>query len=301
MRSEPSPTVVSLSGGVPRRQNVEDQPVNRMAASGEREAPYEAVFGEVSKIIDAAGNSAARPVNAAMTAAMTAAYWLIGHRVVGFEQSGEERAEYGAALIERPAADLTRRSGRGFSPQNVQHMRLFYLSHPPGRIRQTASGEFHSASAGLLMGDLLAAFPPPWSAYVRGTSVRNEHARAFYEAGALRGGWPVRRLDRQISSRFYERSALSKNKAAVLKRGGDRGPVPMTSYCPSRRSRTPSSWSSSTSRTNTPRATLKSRWSAIRRPSSWSWEATSASWAGRGVCAPAASGAAWTCCSFTGA
>ena len=215
MRSEPSPTVVSLSGGVPRRQNVEDQPVNRMAASGEREALYEAVFGEVSKIIDAAGDSAARPVNAAMTAAC----WLIVHRVVGFEQSGEERAEYGAALIERPAADLTRRSGRGFSPQNVQHMRLFYLSRPPGRIRQTASGEFHSASAGLLMGDLLAAFPPPWSAYVRGTSVRNEHARAFYEAGALRGGWPVRRLDRQISSRFYERSALSKNKAAVLKRG----------------------------------------------------------------------------------
>ena len=42
------------------------------------------------------------------------------------------------------------------------------------------------------MGDLLAAFPLPWSAYVRLMSVRNEHAREFYEAEALRGGWSVR-------------------------------------------------------------------------------------------------------------
>jgi len=71
---------------------------------------------------------------------MTAAYWLIGHRIVEFERSGEERAEYGAALIERLAEDSTRRFGRGFSRQNLQHMRLFYLAYPPDRIRQTSSG-----------------------------------------------------------------------------------------------------------------------------------------------------------------
>ena len=98
-------------------------------------APYQAVFGDVSKIIDAARESAARSVNAAMTAA----YWLIGRRIVESEQSGEERAEYGAALIERLAEDLTRRFGRGFSRQNLQNMRLFYLAHPPDRIRQTLS------------------------------------------------------------------------------------------------------------------------------------------------------------------
>ena len=65
-------------------------------AFGEENAPYEAVFGDVSKIIDAARESAVRSVNAAMTAA----YWLVGHRIVEFEQSGEDRAEYGAALIE---------------------------------------------------------------------------------------------------------------------------------------------------------------------------------------------------------
>ena len=205
--------------------------MKKMAAFGEHNAPYQAVFGDVSKIIDAARESAARSVNAAMTAA----YWLIGHRIVEFEQSGEERAEYGAALIEGLAEDLTGRFGRGFSRQNVQNMRLFYLSYPPDRIRQTlsgklappprrqilqtASGEFDSPSVEVGFDDLLTAFRLPWSAYVRLLSVGNESAREFYETEALRGGWSVRQLDRQIGSGFYERTALSKNRAAMLTGG----------------------------------------------------------------------------------
>ena len=95
-----------------------------------QDAPYQAVYGDVSNIIDAAKDTAARSVNAAMTTA----YWLIGHRIVEFEQSGEERAEYGTALIESLAEDLTGRFGRGFSRQNLQNMRLFYLAYPPGQF-----------------------------------------------------------------------------------------------------------------------------------------------------------------------
>ena len=201
-----------------------------MAKAYELDISYQAVFGDVSKIIDAARDSAARSVNSAMTAA----YWLIGHRIVEFEQSGEKRAEYGIALLERLAEDLTGRFGRGFSRQNIQNMRLFYLSYPPGRIRQTPSGKLpvthrqlirqtpsgtsEAASAEVGFDDLLAAFPLPWSAYVRLLSVRNGSAREFYESEALRGGWSVRQLDRQISSLFYERTALSKNRAAMLTR-----------------------------------------------------------------------------------
>ena len=216
MRSEPSP-------------NSRQSPLRRSTLS--RDAPYRAVFGDVSKIIDAARESAARSVNAAMTAA----YWLVGRRIVEFEQSGEERAEYGAALIARLAEDLTGRFGRGFSRQNVQNMRLFYLSYPPGQIcqtvsgklplpplqqiRQTPSGISEAVSVEVGFDDLLAAFPLPWSAYVRLLSVRNESAREFYETEALRGGWSVRQLDRQIDSQFYERTALSKDRAAMLTGG----------------------------------------------------------------------------------
>jgi predicted nuclease of restriction endonuclease-like (RecB) superfamily len=49
--------------------------------------------------------------------------------------------------------------------------------------------------------------------------VKNGHARRFYETEALRAGWSVRQLDRQINSQFYERTALSKNKAAMLSKG----------------------------------------------------------------------------------
>ena len=189
--------------------------LRRLALS--HDARYKAAFGDVSKIIDAARESAARSVNAAMTAA----YWLVGRRIVELEQSGEEQAEYGAALIERLAEDLTGRFGRGFSRQNVQNIRLFYLSYPPDRICQTLSGISETALVGVGFDDLLAAFPLPWSAYVRLLSVKNEHAREFYETEALRGGWSVRQLDRQIGSQFYERTALSKNRAAMLT-GGQR-------------------------------------------------------------------------------
>ena len=64
--------------------------------------------------------------------------------------------------------------------------------------------------------DLLAAFLLPWSAYVRLLSVMNERAQEFYETEALRGGWSVRQPDRRIGSQFYERTAFSQDKAAML-------------------------------------------------------------------------------------
>ena len=72
------------------------------------------------------------------------------------------------------------------------------------------SGNFSTIPA------LANQFPSPWSAYVRLLSVKSQEARTFYETDALRAGWSVRQLDRQISSQFYERLALSKNKASML-------------------------------------------------------------------------------------
>lgn len=181
---------------------------------------YDSILGDISNLIDGARRSAARSVNCVMTAA----YWLIGKRIVEFEQSGEKRAEYGTALIERLAADLTKRFRRGFSRQNIQQMRLFYLTYPVKQIRQTLSGEMGPASqktifqtvsgesegmeipqtvsAESFLSTATSRFPLPWSAYVRLLSVKNEHARQFYETEALRGGWSVRQLDRQIDSQF---------------------------------------------------------------------------------------------------
>jgi len=55
-------------------------------------------------------------------------------------------------------------------------------------------------------------------------NLKSEYARNFYEAESLRGGWSVRQLARQIDSQFYERTSLSKNKAAMLVSGNKAKP-----------------------------------------------------------------------------
>lgn len=164
-------------------------------------ASYAGIHSGIVEVLDAARIAAVRSVNSLMTAS----YWEIGRRIVEAEQQGKRRAGYGEQLIERLASDLTLRFGRGFSRQNLQQMRLFFLAWP---ICQTLSGK-------LSLSELSQGFALPWSAYVRLLSVKDNHARQFYEAEALRGGWSVRQLDRQIGSQFYERTVLSKDKAAT--------------------------------------------------------------------------------------
>lgn len=196
---------------------------------------YAAVHADIVVLLETARRAAARSVNTVMTAT----YWAVGQRIVTFEQDGQARAEYGEALIERLSADLSTRFGRGFSKQNLWQMRAFHLAWPAHQIAQTVSAKSstspilqtlsgESSLAGTLqtasgqspdLSALAQAFPLPWSGYVRLLSVKSPQARAFYETEALRGGWSVRQLDRQVNSQFYERTALSLNKASMLEKG----------------------------------------------------------------------------------
>lgn len=169
---------------------------------------YADIHGSIVELLDAARRATARSVNSLMTAS----YWEIGRRIVEAEQQGRERAGYGEQLIERLSADLSARFGRGFSPDNLENMRRFFLAYPLSAISETVSRKFDP-------NELAQSFTLPWSAYVRLLAVKDVHARQFYQAEALRGGWSVRQLDRQIGSQFYERTALSKDKAAMLARG----------------------------------------------------------------------------------
>jgi predicted nuclease of restriction endonuclease-like (RecB) superfamily len=159
-------------------------------------------------LIEDARRASARTVNAITSAT----YWSIGRYIVEFEQHGKTRADYGEAILKRLAEDLAARYGRGYSLTNLKQFRHFYLAWPALQKGQTVSDQ-------LAVRDLSTRFPLPWSAYVRLLSVKIEQARKFYEAEALRGGWSVRQLDRQINSLFYERTALSKDKAKMLTKG----------------------------------------------------------------------------------
>ena len=197
--------------------------VSAKSSAFAKPARYEVVHSGIVELLESARHAAVRHVNALMTAT----YWEIGRRIVEAEQSGQRRANYGDELVKRLALDLSARFGRGFGWRNLFQMRGFYLAWRG--IVQTPSATSTAASAnrklqtvsakltGLAM--LAGRLPLPWSSYARLLSVKGKAARDFYEAEALRAGWSVRQLDRQISSLFYERTALSRNKGAMRKKG----------------------------------------------------------------------------------
>ncbi len=219
-----------LPGIIGTLQRNETMASKRIKRHGRANMDYESVLNEVCDVIHAARQSAARAVNSVMTGA----YWLIGRRIVEHEQQGKRRAGYGEELIERLAEDLTSRFGRGFGKSNLFEMRAFYLTYAhifqtvSGKLAlasgsrkiRTVSGKTKAPSATPDIAALATAFPLSWSHYVLLVRrSRSEEARAFYETEALRGGWSVRQLARQFDSQFYERTALSRNKAAMLVKG----------------------------------------------------------------------------------
>jgi len=219
----------------PKYLNMSKLPIIRSEMSGD----YDQLLTEISELLEQARHSAARSVNSILTAT----YWEIGRRIVEHEQGGRSRAGYGEELLTRLSKDLTAKYGRGFSSRNIRQMRTFYLGWeiwqtPSAKLEArakclTPSGDFHdkkrqtpSAESvgglvpasvrdqdGLAPGDF---FPLSWSQYVRLMAVANPRARAFYEKEAIRGGWSVRQLDRQISTQFYERALKAKKPEALL-------------------------------------------------------------------------------------
>jgi len=95
---------------------------------------YLSLITDLASFIEQGRKLAVRYVNTAMVVT----YWLIGRRIVEYEQKGKERARYGQELLQKLSQDLNRRFGRGFSTDNLEAMRHFYLSYPV-RISETVS------------------------------------------------------------------------------------------------------------------------------------------------------------------
>ncbi len=122
-------------------------------------------------------------------------YWEIGRRIVEFEQQGKEKAEYGSKLLAQLSIDLTGSYGKGFSQDNLERMRKFYLYFP------------NSATLSRKLS---------WSHYLLLLRINEPLARHFYETEVENERWGTRELNRQINSQLFERVALSKDKKGVL-------------------------------------------------------------------------------------
>jgi len=185
------------------------------------DAGYAHVLAAVAAVVENARRTAVRSINSVMTTT----YWEIGRRIVEREQAGAARAGYGEALLQRLSGDLTQRFGRGFSVDRLETARLFYLAYPslgsgltspsgPSAISATTSRKSKPKKSATLSrkstepSSVVSSAPSfrlSWSHYVILTRRLDAGlAREFYEAEALRGGWTVRQLERQIESQFFE-------------------------------------------------------------------------------------------------
>lgn len=128
---------------------------------------------------------------------MVQAYWQVGRLIVEFEQGGQERATYGARLLDHLASRLTAEFGKGFAVQSLRNYRQLYLTFPGGEIRSTPWSELG------------------WSHVKTIMRVTDPSARQGYAREAVAQTWSVAALDRQISTFYYQRLLSSQDQDSV--------------------------------------------------------------------------------------
>jgi predicted nuclease of restriction endonuclease-like (RecB) superfamily len=145
------------------------------------------------------------------------------------------------------ATDLRKHGLEGFSLSNLKNCRQCYKAYPQigqtlsgfsnfkrlPEISQTPSGQSDISSSTMrkstareiqpFSADVVLCFS--WSHLIEFIRLDDTLKRAFYENECLKGNWSVRQLQRQIGSLLFERTGLSRNKAAVIARARRQQPA----------------------------------------------------------------------------
>ncbi len=206
---------------------------------------FESLVGHINQVQDVLQAQAAHAVNLSLTARN----WLVGYYIVEFEQHGEDRAKYGDKLINRLAKEINR---KGFENRSLHMYRRIYLVYPQlgsviesflqknnlllsdsgiSSILQSVTAKLQNTEnqSDTILQPAIAKLeewstPADWLFYKLNytslaylTNIEEPLKRAFYEQETIRGCWTVRELDRQVSSQYYERMGLSKDKKALQK------------------------------------------------------------------------------------
>ena len=171
---------------------------------------------KIAELIHEARMYIARKTNTAMIYT----YFQIGKLIVEELQQGEKRAEYGIQLLESVSTDLSQKFGKGFSVQNLERMRNFFLIYSNSSKELRNSEIFLNSSKELRISttnnEAITLLPISWSHYLFLMRMNNENERQFYEVESFVNQWTLKELERQFNSGLFERLALSKNKEGIL-------------------------------------------------------------------------------------
>ncbi|HEY8780996.1 MAG TPA: PDDEXK nuclease domain-containing protein [Mucilaginibacter sp.] len=160
--------------------------------------------------------------------AMLLAYFQIGKMIVEDEQQGNRRADYAKETILQLSKELNKEFGRGYSVDNLERFRKFYLIYQnrisASPMRKSSNNSLNSKSASAMRlfenpqpatGIFKAPFGLSWTHYIQLLKIKNQDERSFYEIEASENNWSVRELQRQYDSALFERLALSKDKKGI--------------------------------------------------------------------------------------
>jgi predicted nuclease of restriction endonuclease-like (RecB) superfamily len=179
-------------------------------------------FDKIVDLLNEARKTVVRNINQTMVYT----YFEIGRMIVEHEQGGKIRAEYGKKVLIQLSERLTKEFGRGFSVDNLDRMRFFYLayfsqisatlSRKFDSIPQTVSDKFaETNSPTALVNCQNINFQLSWSHYVKLMRIDDIAERRFYEIESISNNWSLRELQRQCDSALYQRLALSRDKKAI--------------------------------------------------------------------------------------
>lgn len=162
------------------------------------------------KVLDILKN-ARKHAKMALNISMVYSYYEVGRMIIEEEQNGEQRAEYGKAILKELSKRLTESLGKGFSVENLKLMRRFYVVYSKDQIGQKVSAQFENLPVTREGRKFFLSF----SHYVFLMRISNIDERHFYEIEASHNGWGIKELERQYDSALYERLALSRNKEGM--------------------------------------------------------------------------------------
>lgn len=158
------------------------------------------LYKKIADLLSAAKQNVVRTVNQTMVYT----YYEIGRMIVEDEQQGKERAEYGKQVLKELSKRLSADFGRGFSVQNLENMRKFFVLYSAEQKSQSLIRISEKNNSAL-----------SWTHYLVLIRIENKDERSFYEIESLNNNWSVRELKRQFDAALYERLALSRDKKGV--------------------------------------------------------------------------------------
>lgn len=194
------------------------------------EGDFESLVVSIVQIHQQAREFAVKAVNVGLTLRN----WLIGNRIVEFEQQGRDRALYGESLMESLSQRLGAHGLPRVTPRELRRYRQFYQVYPriwesvtpkslagadsilplasdlPSLIRESLTPESQNAEATPSLIQRLS-----FTHLAELIQLSDDTQRRFYEVECIRGNWSVRELRRQIDSLYYQRSGLSKDKGRL--------------------------------------------------------------------------------------